>query len=152
MKVFIGSDHAGLPLKHYLIYFIERFLGYDLEDVGAYDAKPVDYPDIALDVMKKVLKHEGSMGLLICATGQGMNMAANCYKGIRTALCHDVYLARRSREHNNANILALGREIAVDYGMVRDIVRIFLTTPFSNEERHVRRIKKMERPKKKLEL
>lgn len=151
MKVFTGCDHAGLELKKYLIPYIEGSLGLELEDVGVYEAKQTDYPEIALAVMKKVLANKGSMGILICSTSHGMYMSANCYKGIRTASCHSVYSARMSREHNDANILAMGNDI-VNHGIARNIVKEFLNTDFSNEERHVRRIEKMEKLKRELKV
>jgi len=151
MKVIIGSDHAGLELKQYLKPYITDSLGHELEDVGVYEAKPADYPDIALKVMKRVRAHEGSRGILLCSTGQGMSMTANCYKRIRTALCPNTHEAEMSRKHNDANILAMGSDI-VNHGIARNIVRKFLITDFSNEERYKRRIEKMESLKKKLEV
>lgn len=149
MKVIIASDHGGWELKQYLIPYIKNSLKYELEDVGIYEPKAVDYPDIALELMKRVLNYKGSMGILLCSTGQSMCIAANCYKGIRTALCHDVYEAGMSRKHNDANVLAMGSK-TVNHGIARNIVREFLTTDFSNEEEDLRRIKKMEKRKKKL--
>lgn len=151
MKVFIASDHAGYDLKKYLKPYIEDSLKCGLEDVGVYEPKPVDYPDIALKLMKNVLAHEGSRGILLCSTGQGMAMSANCYRGIRTALCHSEHDAAMSRKKNNANVLAMGSS-GIDYGIARNIVREFLTTDFSKEERHIRRIEKMEKRKKKLRI
>jgi ribose 5-phosphate isomerase B len=143
MKVFAGSDHAGFALKQVLIERIQR-LGLEVVDLGTHSIDSCDYPDYAHAVAKAVLAGTGSMGLLICGSGIGISMTANRYPGIRAALCRSSYEARLAREHNDANILALGARITgVDLAI--DTVETFLSTSFLGE-RHTRRVAKIERP------
>ena len=107
MKIGIGSDHGGFELKAYIIeYFKEK--GIEFTDYGTYSSDSVDYPDYGKKVAEAVISKEVDKGIVICGTGIGISIAANKVKGIRCALCGDTYSARMSREHNNANILALG--------------------------------------------
>lgn len=134
---FIASDHRGYWLKDYL----KRKS--PLIDLGTFsDEKKVDYPDYA-NKLCKLVKKERSKGILICGTGIGMSIAANRYKGIRAALCHTVDDARITREHNDANVLVLSGE--TKGSMAAKITRMFFSTEFSNEARHKRRIKKLDR-------
>ena len=146
--VFIGSDHAGYEAKTALKSFIES-LGFAVTDLGAFDANPIDYPDVAREVGEKVLEHAkaGAMGVLICGTGIGMSMAANKLKGVRAALCTDEKLAGMARQHNDANVLAVGAR-TTDLELMKKITEKFLTTPFESEERHVRRVEKMDKIEK----
>ncbi len=138
----IGSDHGGFALKQLLMEHLKK-AGYEVKDFGCYTEQSCDYPDIAHAVAKAVAAGECEKGILICGTGIGMAMAAGKEPGIRAALCGDVYSAKLTREHNDANILTMGARV-VGPGLAEMIVDTFLSTPFSNEERHIRRISKIE--------
>lgn len=142
MKVLLGSDHAGFYLKEDLKVFIQS-LGHEVEDYGVYTDESSDYPDVALRVAEDVVKGKGERGILVCGTGVGMSIAANKVRGIRAALCHDVFSARASREHNNANILTMGERV-IGKGLAREIVKVWLETDFQGG-RHARRVEKIER-------
>ena len=142
MKVAIGADHGGYNYKEELIKYIEG-LGYQTEDFGTYDNNSCDYPIFAQKVASSVVDGNCERGILICGTGIGMAIAANKYKGIRAALCSDLFSAKATREHNDSNILCLGARV-IDLQLAKDITSIWLNTPFSGEERHVRRIKMIE--------
>ena len=142
MRIAIGSDHAGFRLKGEIIKLL-RELGHDCRDFGTQSEEHCDYPDYAQAVAEAVARGECERGILICATGIGMSMAANKVKGIRAALCHDVFSARRSREHNDANVLCLGAEV-LGVGLALEIVRAWLAAEFSGGERHRRRVEKIE--------
>lgn len=134
----IGSDHGGFNLKKEIIkYFEENNIDY--KDYGAYDNNSVDYPVYAKAVAKDVANKILEKGILICGTGIGISIAANKIKGIRCALCHDVFSAKATREHNNSNILAMGERV-IGVGLAIEIVKAFLATDFSNDERHIKRI------------
>jgi len=140
--IYIAADHAGFNLKEELKKYLEE-LEYEYEDLGNKVLKlEDDYPDFALKLAKKVIE-TNEKGILICATGFGMAMAANKIKGIRAAVCWDDFTALQSREHNNANVLCLGSKI-IDLETAKKIVRTWLETDFSNDERHVRRLEKIE--------
>ncbi|MDV2495210.1 MAG: ribose 5-phosphate isomerase B [bacterium] len=136
----IGSDHAGFELKEHLKRFLEA-QGHPLEDCGTVDTQPVDYPDVAWKVAEAVAGGRCQVGILVCGTGLGMSITANKVPGVRAALCHDSYTARLAREHNDANVLAIGGRIT-GTGLVEEIATIFLTTPFAGE-RHARRVAKI---------
>ncbi len=140
--IIIGADHGGFPLKEDLIKYLKSH-NYNVIDKGTYSEASCDYPDIANDVTDTLLATPDSTGILICGTGIGISIAANRNPKIRAALCHDEYTARMSREHNDANILALGARVLSPNKAI-EILDIFLTTKFSNEQRHLNRIKKME--------
>ncbi|WP_293758052.1 ribose 5-phosphate isomerase B [Vallitalea sp.] len=138
----IGSDHGGFELKQEVIKYLEANK-IEYKDYGCYNQNSVDYPDFAKHVCKAIVDKECDKGILICGTGIGISMAANKVKGIRAALCHDCFSAKATREHNDANVLALGgRIVGVELALM--IVDIFLNTEFSNDERHIRRINKIE--------
>ena len=140
--LYIASDHAGFQLKEELDDYLES-LGYKFEDLGAYEPDSQDdYPDFALALAKKVAQEE-SAGILICGTGQGMCAAANKVKGIRAVLAYDEFTARMSKEHLDANILCLGGRVT-EVETAKKIAKIWLETPFSGEERHKRRLGKIE--------
>jgi len=139
MRIAIGCDHHGLELKQSIIKLITE-AGHSYEDFGGYTAEPVDYPDIAQRVAERVVKGDFDFGILICDTGIGMCIAANKVKGIRAALSHDTFSARRARQHNDANILCLGT--GETRNTVREIVDAFLTTQFEGG-RHQRRVDKI---------
>jgi ribose 5-phosphate isomerase B len=138
----LGCDHGGLELKNTIIdYLKENNIEY--KDFGTYTSDSVDYPVYGKAVANAVASGECDKGILICGTGIGISIAANKVKGIRAALCHDVFSAKATREHNNANILAMGGRV-VGKGLALEIVKAFLETPFSNDERHIRRINMIE--------
>lgn len=138
----IGCDHGGINLKNEIVNFLEEN-NLKYTDYGTYSKDAVDYPDYAKKVANDVANGTLSKGILICGTGIGISITANKVKGIRAALCHDVFSAKATREHNNANILALGERV-VGVGLALEIVNTFLNTPFSNDERHIRRINMIE--------
>lgn len=137
----IGCDHAAVELKQLIIRHLQE-KGYEVKDYGCYKPESVDYADYALAVANAVASGECDKGILICGTGIGMSIAANKVRGIRCALCGDTFSARATREHNDANILAMGERV-IGKGLAQDIVDVFLTTEFSGDERHVRRIAKI---------
>ena len=139
MKIAVGTDHRGLDYKKFVIDLLTE-MGYESQDCGSYSTDPVDYPDIAKAVAETVVKSQCDYGVLICGTGIGMSIAANKVKGIRAALCCDVFSASRARAHNNANIICLGAERG--QAGVKGILQAFLTTPFEGG-RHQRRLDKM---------
>ncbi len=141
MKVIIGSDHAGFKLKEKLKNFL---LNKDVEvdDVGCYSEDPVDYPDYAFKVAKKIAKNKNLKGVLICGTGTGMVMAANRIKGARASLIYDKYTAIMARRDNNANIVCLrGRKF--NHRKQIKLVWLWLNTEFSGESRHRKRLSKL---------
>lgn len=141
MKVAIACDHAALELKNAVKkHLTDR--GFEVVDFGINEPGSVDYPDYALPVAEAVAGGKVDKGILICGTGIGMSICANKVKGIRCALCSDTFSARATREHNDANVLAFGERV-VGGGLALDIVDAFLDTPFSNAERHVKRIDKI---------
>lgn len=138
----IGSDHGGFELKQEIIkYFKEK--GIEYHDFGTNSTASCDYPVFAKAVAKAVVSKECEYGILICGTGIGISITANKIKGVRCALCHDCFSAEATRLHNNANILAMGGRV-VGPGLAVKIVETFLNTPFSNDERHIRRISQIE--------
>lgn len=141
MKIAIACDHAALKLKNDVIEKLGKE-GYEVEDFGIHEQKSVDYPDYALPVAEAVASGKADKGILICGTGIGMSIAANKVKGIRCALCSDTFSAHATREHNDANILAFGERV-IGEGLAMDIVDTFLRTPFSGDDRHVKRIAKI---------
>jgi ribose 5-phosphate isomerase B len=137
MRIAIGADHAGLALKQHLVSVL-RELGHKVEDRGTHDGKPVDYPHICAEVGRAVAAGDADRGVVIGGSGQGEQIAANKVRGIRAALCNDLYTARMSRSHNDANVLAMGGRIVAP-GLADEIVRLWLDTPFDGG-RHQRRI------------
>ena len=136
MKIAIGSDHGGFELKRMVIAFLEG-QGHTVVDEGCHSLESVDYPDFADLVCEKVRKGDCEGGILICGTGIGMSIAANRYRDIRAALCHEAFTARMSREHNNANILCLGARV-VGLEVALDIVRNWVSTEFAGGRHQVR--------------
>jgi ribose 5-phosphate isomerase B len=142
ISIILASDHAGLTLKDYLVkYLISE--NYDIvADVGTYSTDPVDYSDLAHKVAKSVEDGAYRLGVLVCGTGAGMAVTVNRYHGIRAVNCSDVYTAKMSRLHGDTNILTLGSRV-VGIGLASEILNVWLSTPFSGDERHIRRIKKI---------
>ena len=141
MTIAVGADHAGYTLKDEIVLWLKE-LGHEVIDCGTNSAASVDYSDFAKAVADAVLAGKAELGVLTCGTGLGVSMAANKIRGIRCALCNDSYSARMTREHNDANILAMGARV-VGSGVARDILEGFLGTPFSTEPRHRLRVEKM---------
>lgn len=141
-KIAIGSDHGGFRLKQEITAQLAE-LQLDVKDFGTHSATSVDYPDIAEQVAKAVAAKEFDCGILICGTGIGISIAANKVKGIRAALCGDVFSAQMAREHNDANILALGERVTGS-GLAHMIVETFLHTEFAGG-RHATRVEKIGR-------
>lgn len=139
MEIAIGSDHAGVQLKREIMAFLEAE-GYSPIDCGAYTEESVDYPDIAEAVAAAVIERNIT-GILLCGTGIGISIAANKIPGIRAALCHDLFTARLAREHNDANILAMGSRM-IGCGLAEEIVKTFINTSFA-AGRHQRRVEKI---------
>jgi len=138
----LGCDHGGYGLKQEIISYLEaKGVGY--KDYGCNSAESTDYPEYAHAVAHAVAGGECEKGILLCGTGIGISIAANKVKGIRAALCTDCFMAEETRRHNDANILAMGGRV-VGPGLALKIVDTFLNTPFSGEERHKRRISKIE--------
>lgn len=138
----IGCDHGGYALKREIMAHLEE-RGLEYKDYGCYSEESVDYPIYGKAVANAVASGECENGIIICGTGIGISITANKVKGIRAALCGDCFSAQATREHNNANILALGARVTGP-GLAIKIVDTFLDTPFSNDERHVRRIQMIE--------
>jgi ribose 5-phosphate isomerase B len=137
MRIAIGADHAGYALKEYLIGTLRR-LGHDVDDRGTHSETPVDYPKFCADVAQQVAVGRADRGIVLGGTGQGEQIAANKVPGARAALCNDPHTARMSREHNDANVLAMGGRI-VATALAEEIVGLWLETPFAGG-RHQRRI------------
>ena len=137
MKVAIGCDHGGIDLKQTVVSVLQE-LGHEIEDQGCFSEESVDYPTFAKAVCSLVKNGSCELGILVCGTGLGMSMAANRYPEIRAALCGEMFSARMSREHNNANVLCLGARVTGP-GLAAEIVRTWMTTDFAGG-RHQQRI------------
>ena len=138
MKLAIGCDHGGIELKKEVLEHLAA-RGIEVTDVGCNDGASCGYPVYSKKVTDLIQAETVDLGILICGTGIGMSMAANKESGIRAALCHDVFSAKATREHNNANVLCMGARV-VGPGLALMIIDTFLDTPFSEDERHIRRI------------
>ncbi len=138
----IGSDHGGFALKQAVMRHLKD-RGLEYKDFGTYTEESCDYPEYGRAVAQAVASGECERGIVICGTGIGISIAANKVPGIRAALCTDCFCAEATRQHNDANVLALGGRV-VGEGLALKIVDTFLDTPFSNDERHIRRIAKIE--------
>ena len=140
MRIAIGSDHAGFALKQHLVETIRR-LGHDVDDHGTHSEEPVDYPPICADVARAVVEGRADRGIVIGGSGQGEQLAANKVMGVRAALCNDLYTARLSRQHNDANVLAIGARIVAPE-LAREILTVWLATAFEGG-RHQRRVEQI---------
>jgi ribose 5-phosphate isomerase B len=140
-RIALGSDHAGFSLKDDIATYIKG-LGYEILDLGPHSAEPVDFPDYAEAVGHAILRGEAMRGILICGSGVGVSVAANKIPGIWAALCHDIYSAHQSVEHDDANVLALGAQV-VGPALAHELVRAFLEASFSGKENHRRRVEKI---------
>ncbi|MDP1804928.1 MAG: ribose 5-phosphate isomerase B, partial [Acidimicrobiales bacterium] len=128
MKVAVGADHAGVALKGHLVAELDR-LGHEAVDLGTHSTDPVDYPPICAAVGRAVAAGDADRGIVLGGSGQGEQIAANKVNGVRAALCNDLYTARLSREHNDANVLAMGGRIVAE-GLASEILELWLGTPF----------------------
>jgi len=142
MKIVIGSDHAGFPLKN-VIGDLIRSLGHSVLDVGAFNENPSDYPDFAEAVGRAVLDGRAERGVLVCGSGVGASIAANKLVGIRAGVCHDTYSGHQGVEHDDMNVLVMGSRV-IGVNLAGDIVRAYLAANFTKEERHVRRLAKIQ--------
>lgn len=140
LSIALGADHAGFKLKEVLKSFLED-KGYTVKDYGAYSEERADYPDFAHLVAGAVEKKEFDYGILLCGSGNGINMAANKHKGIRSALCWNEEITQLARQHNNANVLALPARF-IDESTAKKCVNLFIETPFEGG-RHIHRINKI---------
>ena len=141
MRIAIGADHAGFALKEHLVLTLQR-LGHEVDDRGTYSDQPVDYPPICADVARAVASGRVDRGIVLGGSGQGEQITANKVRGVRAALCNDLYTARMSREHNDANVLAMGGRI-VAFSLADEIAAVWLATPFEGG-RHTRRVAQIE--------
>ena len=141
MKLAIASDHGGYPLKAVLIPYL-REQGHEVVDFGCYSTESCDYPDFAEPAARAVARGECERGIVICSTGIGISMAANKVRGVRCALCGDVYSAEMTRRHNDANMLAMGTSLTAPV-LAERITDVFLTTAFEGG-RHARRVGKVD--------
>ena len=137
MKIAIGCDHGGLEHKNAIAEHL-RERGFEVEDFGIYEQKPIDYPEIALKVAKSVAEKENELGILVCGTGIGMSLAANKVKGIRAAAVSEHFSAKYTRLHNNSNILCLGGRV-IGVGTALELADLFVDTEFEGG-RHQKRI------------
>jgi len=142
MKISIGADHAGYDMKQHLVEYI-RQLGHNVHDVGTFEpGKADDYPDYAILVAQDIRSGAAERGVLVCGSGVGVSVAANKFKGIRAAMCHDHYSAHQGVEHDDMNVLVMGARI-IGQMTAEDATAAFLSAKFSGEERHVRRLNKV---------
>ena len=140
MRVCIGADHAGYPLKEHLLKTLAE-LGHEVSDLGTHSEESVDYPEICAEVGRRVVKGDADRGIVLGGSGQGEQIAANKVRGVRAALCNDLFTARLSREHNDANVLSMGGRIVAP-GLADEILKVWLSTEFEGG-RHVRRIEQI---------
>jgi ribose 5-phosphate isomerase B len=148
MRIAVGTDHRGYEIRSKVIELVER-LGHEVEDLGTFTSGAVDYPDIAAQVCTKVVNGEVDRGILVCGTGLGMCIAANKFRGIRAAPCHDDLTAELSRRHNDANVLCLSADLLGER-LIDRMIELWLTTPFEGG-RHARRIDKIDALERQLE-
>ncbi len=142
MKIVVGSDHAGFPLKGPVLELL-RSWGHTVNDVGCYSAAPVDFPDIAKKVCGEILSGRAQRGIMVCGTGVGAAIAGNKIRGIRAALCHDTFCAHQCVEHDDVNLLCLGAWV-IGVKLAEEVLRAYLNARFSTDEDFRRRVKKLE--------
>lgn len=141
MKIAIGSDHAGFPLKQEVKKHLQE-LRHKVVDVGTHNTDPVDYPDFAEAVGRAVLGKKADRGIVVCGSGVGASVAANKIPGVRAGLCHDTYSAHQGVEHDDMNVLVMGARI-IGAALARELVEAFVGARFTKEARHVRRLNKV---------
>lgn len=142
MRVAVGSDHAGFALKRHLAAYLAE-AGFTVLDLGTHSEDPVDYPDFAAAVARAVVEGRADRGIVICGSGAGACVAANKIRGIRAATAHDTYTAHQAVEHDDVNVLCLGSRV-IGPALAEELVTAFLEARFSGEERHRRRLSKVE--------
>ena len=142
MRIAIGADHAGFDMKRDLAGYLAT-QSHEVTDFGAFTNAPVDYPDIAEAVAQAVRNGQADRGIVICGSGAGASIAASKFPGIRAAACHDAYTARQAVEHDDLNVLCLGSRV-IGPALARTLVDTFLAATFSNEERHMNRLAKID--------
>ena len=147
MRVVFGSDHAGFGLKQEMLKYVQA-LGHPVLDVGTHSDSPCDYPDYAEALAVALLNNQAERGIMVCGSGVGASVAINKIPGIRAGLCHDCYSAHQAVEHDDINVLVLGARI-IGSSLARDLVSIYLKASFSNDERHVKRLAKVQQLEKK---
>ncbi len=141
MKIAIAGDHAGFPLKKFLVEELSR-AGFEMLDLGAYDETPSDYPDFARALGNAVVSGKAEKGVLVCGSGIGACVAANKIKGVRAGLAHDTYSGHQGVEHDDMNVLCLGARV-IGPAPALEIAQAFASAKYTNEERHARRLKKV---------
>jgi ribose 5-phosphate isomerase B len=141
MKIAVGGDHAGFPLKETIVSAIKK-LGHDVTDYGCFDETPIDFPDITMNICNVVRKGEAERAIMVCGTGVGASIAANKMPGIRAAVCHDVHTAHQSVEHDDVNVMCIGAKIVGPW-LAEDLVEHFLRAEFSTDEDCRRRVEKL---------
>lgn len=141
MRIALGADHAGYPLKDHLASWLAES-GHAVYDLGTHNTDPVDYPDYAAAVASAVLDGRADRGIVICGSGAGAAVAANKLNGIRASIAHDTYTAHQMVEHDDVNVLSLGARV-VGSSLARELITAFLQAKFSGEDRHVRRLEKI---------
>lgn len=141
MRIAVGSDHAGYPLKEHLASWLAE-KGHAVYDLGTHSSDPVDYPDYAAAVARAVLDGRADRGVVVCGSGAGAAIAANKLQGIRAGVAHDTYSAHQMVEHDDVNVLALGSRV-IGEALAEDLVKAFIEAKFSREDRHVRRLDKI---------
>jgi ribose 5-phosphate isomerase B len=140
VRIAIAADHAGYPLKEELVpWLVEQ--GHDVADLGTHSTESVDYPPLCAAAGRAVVAGDAAFGIVLGGSGQGEQIAANKVRGVRAALCHDVWLARMARSHNDANVLSMGARV-VAVAMAKEITTVFLSTPFEGD-RHVARVRQL---------
>ena len=142
MRIAIGADHAGVDMKRDLAAILAQD-GHEVTDLGTHSPAPVDYPDIAEAVGMALRNGQADRGILVCGSGVGASVTANKLPGIRAAVCHDCYSARQAVEHDDMNLLCLGARV-VGAALARELARAFLAASFTAEERHLRRLAKID--------
>jgi ribose 5-phosphate isomerase B len=141
MRIVVGGDHAGFPLKGPVIQTLMSW-GHEVIDVGAYTPEPVDFPDVAGKVAAEITGGRAQRGIMVCGTGVGATIAANKFRGIRAALCHDVHSAHQCVEHDDVNVMCLGAKIVGEW-LAMDLIKAFLDAEFSTDEDYRRRVAKL---------
>jgi ribose 5-phosphate isomerase B len=142
VKLALGCDHAGFPLKETVLAACKG-AGYDVLDCGTYSTDPVDYPDVARAVGAQLQSGAAALGILLCGSGVGVSIAANKMRGVRAAVCHDTYSAHQGVEHDNMNVLTIGARV-VGAALATELVLAFLRARYTGEERHARRFQKVQ--------
>jgi ribose 5-phosphate isomerase B len=141
VKIAVGGDHAGFPLKGYVIEVLKE-LGHEVTDCGSFDPNPIDFPDITKVVCEKVRSNEVEKGILVCGTGVGASIAANKIPGIRASVCHDIYSSHQCVEHDDVNVMCIGAQI-IGPAPVKELIESFLTAEFSTATEFRRRVEKL---------